>query len=162
LLEAIDDVEAATRHGKTLLLRLAVDYSGRQAILEAARRYLAAAGPTQPLPGTATSEDVWLNDERIAEFGRSVSDQRSAHTSVSCVDLIIRTGGEQRLSDFLIWEAAYAELYFTDVMWPDFTTATLEIAMRSFWARDRRFGKASSSQPGAPASSVLTAVASSQ
>src|SRR5881394_4212289 len=56
------------------------------------------------------------------------------------VDLLIRTGGERRLSDFLLWEAAYAELYFTDVMWPDFTTADLAAAIAEFRARQRRFG----------------------
>jgi undecaprenyl diphosphate synthase len=56
------------------------------------------------------------------------------------VDLLIRTGGEQRLSDFLLWESAYAELYFTPVMWPDFSAADLEAALREFRARERRFG----------------------
>jgi undecaprenyl diphosphate synthase len=56
------------------------------------------------------------------------------------VDLLIRTGGEQRLSDFLLWESAYAELYFTTVMWPDFAEADLAAAVESFAARDRRYG----------------------
>lgn len=56
------------------------------------------------------------------------------------VDLLIRTGGDQRLSDFLLWESAYAELYFTHVMWPDFSAADLEIAVREFHGRERRFG----------------------
>ena len=56
------------------------------------------------------------------------------------VDLLIRTGGEQRLSDFLLWECAYAELYFTEIMWPDFTAADLADALRAFHARQRRFG----------------------
>jgi undecaprenyl diphosphate synthase len=56
------------------------------------------------------------------------------------VDLLIRTGGEQRLSDFLLWEAAYAELYFTDTMWPEFDAAALAAAVREFHARQRRFG----------------------
>ena len=56
------------------------------------------------------------------------------------VDLLIRTGGEQRLSDFLLWESAYAELYFTDVLWPDFTEADLAVAVQAFAARDRRYG----------------------
>ena len=56
------------------------------------------------------------------------------------VDLLIRTGGEQRLSDFLLWESAYAELYFTDVLWPDFTEADLAAAVQAFAARDRRYG----------------------
>ena len=56
------------------------------------------------------------------------------------VDLLIRTGGDQRLSDFLLWESAYAELYFTQAMWPDFTAADLEVAVREFRYRERRFG----------------------
>jgi undecaprenyl diphosphate synthase len=56
------------------------------------------------------------------------------------VDLLIRTGGDQRLSDFLLWESAYAELYFTNAMWPDFGAADLEIAVREFHGRERRFG----------------------
>jgi undecaprenyl diphosphate synthase len=57
------------------------------------------------------------------------------------VDLLIRTGGEQRLSDFLLWECAYAELYFTDQLWPDFGTAELQAALADFARRQRRFGK---------------------
>ena len=56
------------------------------------------------------------------------------------MDLLIRTGGEQRLSDFLLWESAYAELYFTNVLWPDFTGADLESAVHAYAARDRRYG----------------------
>ena len=57
------------------------------------------------------------------------------------VDLLIRTGGEQRLSDFMLWESAYAELYFTKRLWPDFDVADLEAAVREFHARERRFGR---------------------
>ena len=63
-----------------------------------------------------------------------------AGTTIPDVDLVIRTGGEQRLSDFLLWESAYAELWFTGCMWPDFTAAELAAALRDFRARDRRFG----------------------
>jgi undecaprenyl diphosphate synthase len=61
-------------------------------------------------------------------------------TTIPDVDLVIRTGGEQRLSDFLLWESAYAELWFTPMMWPDFTATELAAAVRDFCARDRRFG----------------------
>src|SRR2546430_10661545 len=63
------------------------------------------------------------------------------------VDLLIRTGGEQRLSDFLLWECAYAELYFTEIMWPDFTAADLADALRAFHARQRRFPRAPGAGP---------------
>jgi undecaprenyl diphosphate synthase len=96
LVAQIERSEAATAAGTTLDLRLAVDYSARDAI----------------------------------RAGRILPD----------VDLLIRTGGEQRLSDFLLWECAYAELYFTSVLWPDFGPADLAAAMAEFRARDRRFG----------------------
>jgi undecaprenyl diphosphate synthase len=63
------------------------------------------------------------------------------------VDLLIRTGGEQRLSDFLLWESAYAELFFTDVLWPDFTEADLASAVQAFDARDRRYGSIQRTAP---------------
>jgi len=161
LLAAVDEAEMATLQGEKLLLRLAVDYSGRQAILDAARRYLAAT-VNSAVPRASSGQDLWLTEDRVADFGRTVSDQRSRHTPVGGVDLIIRTGGEQRLSDFLLWEAAYAELYFTDVMWPDFTPDTLETAMHAFWARERRFGKAPTAAASLLPSAVLTPAASPQ
>ncbi len=96
LVAAIRAAELATAGGRTLHLRLAVDYSAREAI----------------------------------GAGRLLPD----------VDLLIRTGGEQRLSDFLLWECAYAELHFTARMWPDFGSADLETAVREFQQRERRFG----------------------
>jgi undecaprenyl diphosphate synthase len=65
------------------------------------------------------------------------------------VDLLIRTGGDQRLSDFLLWECAYAELYFTGAMWPDFGAADLEVAVREFQGRERRFGALPAAEPQA-------------
>ncbi len=112
LLPVIDECESATARGKKLHLRLAVDYSSRDAILAAA---LALQGePTrEALSDALGSEDV---------------------------DLLIRTGGEQRLSDFLLWECAYAELVFTPVMWPDFAASDLASAVGEFRSRERRFG----------------------
>ncbi|HLY56560.1 MAG TPA: di-trans,poly-cis-decaprenylcistransferase [Stellaceae bacterium] len=109
---------AATASGDRLTLRLAIDYSGRAAIVEAARA-VAAAGP-----------------DYAERFGELVAGGRSAQE----LDLVIRTGGEQRLSDFLLWEAAYAELWFTEIMWPDFTGDDLDAAVAAFRRRDRRFG----------------------
>jgi undecaprenyl diphosphate synthase len=110
-------VETATANGTALHLRLAIDYSARDAILDAA----SAAG-AMPLTREVISHHLAL---------------RSGGPDV---DLIIRTSGEQRLSDFMLWEAAYAELYFTHVLWPDFDPAALEQALAAFYARDRRFG----------------------
>jgi len=112
VLPAIDETEAATGHGRRLHLRLAVDYSSRDAILAA----------VQELRGNATRENL------------------AAALGGPDVDLLIRTGGEKRLSDFLLWEAAYAELIFTPVMWPDFGESDLGAAVDEFHSRERRFG----------------------
>ncbi|MBB5759482.1 undecaprenyl diphosphate synthase [Methylorubrum rhodinum] len=112
--QAIERAEAATAAGTRLTLRIAVDYSSRDAILSAAARL----GPE----------------------GFSREAMSGALGEAGDVDLLIRTGGEKRLSDFLLWEAAYAELHFTDRMWPDFGEADLAAAVSDFTARDRRFG----------------------
>jgi undecaprenyl diphosphate synthase len=111
---AIRAAEALTARGDRLDLRIAIDYSARGAILRAA--------------GTAAEKTEF--ERRLAEAGGGPPD----------VDLLVRTGGEQRLSDFLLWESAYAELYFTPRMWPDFGPAELSEAVRAFRARERRFG----------------------
>lgn len=112
LLPVVEGCEQATAPGRTLHLRLAVDYSSRDAIIAAALK----------LGKHATRED----------FVRTLGG--------TDVDLLIRTGGEQRLSDFLLWECAYAELVFTPVMWPDFQAADLASAVAEFRSRERRFG----------------------
>ena len=117
--EAIERAEAATAEGRKLHLRIAVDYSARDAILAAAAR----------LAGQSTSRET---------FGVEVAG--AMHGSPVDVDLLIRTGGEKRLSDFMLWEAAYAELHFTERMWPDFGEDDLAAAMAEFTRRDRRFG----------------------
>ncbi|MBI3666450.1 MAG: di-trans,poly-cis-decaprenylcistransferase [Acidobacteria bacterium] len=122
LRQAVERVEALTVRGRTMRLRLAVDYSARDAILQAARGLHAA-------PATSRQQFALLLGEAI-HSGSSAPD----------VDLLIRTGGEQRLSDFLLWESAYAELVFTRRMWPDFDAADLEAAVREFQGRERRFG----------------------
>ena len=122
LVERIESAEAATASGDRLLLRLAVDYSSRDMMLEAVRR---AAG----------SQDVGRLD--MADLLGQAMNQSSPAQDV---DLLIRTGGERRLSDFLLWECAYAELLFTPVMWPDFGAANLAEALSDFRQRERRFG----------------------
>ncbi len=120
--EGIADAERATASGRRLHVRLAVDYSARDAILAAA-----ALGERGTVP---TRE----------EFARRMAAGTPGGSVVPDVDLLIRTGGEQRLSDFLLWECAYAELVFTATMWPDFAAADLAAALHQFRARERRFG----------------------
>jgi len=120
---AIEAAEAATSHGRTLELCIAVDYSSRDAILRAACWMLSSLEVSQ------------------AEFARRLGEVTHAGRATADVDLLIRTGGEHRLSDFLLWECAYAELVFTSKMWPEFEAADLEAAIGEFALRERRFGK---------------------
>ncbi len=122
LKRSIEQVEDRTREGSCLHLRVAIDYSARDALLAAASR--AASG--MPLTREA--------------FERGMYEAIHAPIGTRDVDLLIRTGGEKRLSDFLLWESAYAELYFTDVAWPDFSETDLADAVQAFAARDRRYG----------------------
>jgi undecaprenyl diphosphate synthase len=124
LLREIDQAVAATAEGRRLRLRVAIDYSSRDAILRAALG-LSAKLPKEQTPSVSLLRDK-LAQELIAESGE--------------VDLLIRTGGEKRLSDFLLWESAYAELWFTDRMWPDFEPSDLDAAVEEFRGRQRRFG----------------------
>jgi undecaprenyl diphosphate synthase len=118
---AAASAEAVTADGHRLHLRVAVDYSARDAILRAARGRRAPAAPTR------------------AAFARRLGRVYGGGDAPD-VDLLIRTGGEQRLSDFLLWESAYAELWFTARMWPDFGPADLAAAVADFHRRERRFG----------------------
>ena len=122
LLREIEQCEAATAAGGRLHLRVAVDYSSREAMAGAALKAVHGCN------GSRTPENV---RQAMAETLREEGGD---------VDLLIRTGGEKRLSDFLLWESAYAELVFTDRMWPDFGGEDLEAAVVEFCARERRFG----------------------
>jgi undecaprenyl diphosphate synthase len=124
VLRAVDKAECATAAGRRLHLRVAIDYSSRDAITRAA-----ATATVEGLNQGLASHELLgplLTQALIAESGD--------------VDLLIRTGGEKRLSDFLLWESAYAELIFTDTMWPDFDERDLEKALDEFSGRERRFG----------------------
>jgi undecaprenyl diphosphate synthase len=122
---AIGRAEAATAKGDILHLRIAVDYSARDAILNAAAKAASLGNLTREMFSELVTGDGGLRD----------------------VDLVIRTSGEKRLSDFLLWESAYAELHFTERMWPDFGSEDLTEALASFHRRERRFGGL---QPASP------------
>ena len=115
LIAAIRAAESVTAGGRDMHLRVAVDYSSRDAIATAARR--------------------------ISRRSSTPRDELARLLGTPDVDLLIRTGGEQRLSDFLLWEAAYAELVFLPVPWPEFARADLDGALAEFARRGRRFGK---------------------
>lgn len=122
VLDAITETERATQGGERLHLRLAVDYSSRAAVADAA----AIAGG---LGADTISRLLGADGPRGARGARTAD-----------VDLVVRTGGEMRMSDFLLWECAYAELVFTTIPWPDFGAAHLGAALAEFGRRERRFG----------------------
>lgn len=124
LVKAIEKAEAVTADGERTLV-IAADYGGRWDIVNAAKA----------IAHKAVSGDVAVDDIDEQQFNE--------HTSLAglpALDLLIRTGGEYRISNFLLWQAAYAELYFSDLLWPDFDLAALTEAVNSFHHRERRYG----------------------
>lgn len=110
-----------TRHNERITVCVAFNYGGRQEIVDAVRALVAAGVPAHRIDEQAISAHLYAPD-------------------IPDPDLIIRTAGERRLSNFLIWQAAYAEYYFTPTLWPDFGRAEIEAALRDFAARERKFG----------------------
>ena len=121
----IDDSEALTEGNTRLTLVLALNYGGRQDILQAVQRLATRVQAGHLTPGA-------IDEDLIADhlFTRGIPDP----------DLVIRTSGEKRISNFLLWQCAYAEFVFLDVLWPDFARADLERAIADFGGRERRFG----------------------
>lgn len=118
LREKMDKIDRETAH-KPFLLNIAVNYGGREEIVHACRELIREG----------------VNDVTEADI--------SAHTYTACCpdpDLVVRTGGDLRISNFLLWQSAYTEYYFTDVLWPDFSSEDVDAAVAAFYARKRRYG----------------------
>ena len=127
LRKAIEESERATAHCEGMWLRIAVDYSAQYSLLEASKR---------------------LRADPLADPGRFEQHLGAVDHSIAPapeVDLLIRTGGEKRLSDFLLWECAYAELHFLECLWPDFDEQQFALALEEFTRRERRYGKIAAS-----------------
>ncbi len=125
----IDDCMKKTENGRNLSLIVFMSYSGRWDILQAARRLALEAAA-----GTA-------GEQHIREMDADGFSRYLATSGIPDPDLIIRTSGEQRLSNYLLWQCAYSELYFTDVLWPDFREKEFDAALSEYAKRDRRYGK---------------------
>jgi len=120
LVRAIEQSERLSGAGEGMLLRIAVDYSSRHGIVQAAGRAREGVG--------------------MHEFSRLMQQANHCAAPAGDVDLLIRTGSEQRLSDFMLWECAYAELFFSDCLWPDFDEQQFSSALGAYAGRHRRFG----------------------
>ncbi len=125
IVQLIADAEAKTRDNRTLTLTIALSYGGQDEIVAAARRIAeqVAAGKLQP-----------------SEITAQVLENNLETAGIPDPDLVIRTSGEQRLSNFLLWQTAYSELIFTDKLWPDFSAQDLADAVAEFQRRERRYG----------------------
>ena len=119
---SIGEALAETAGGERLLLNVAFNYAGRTELVDAVRRIVASGRPAESIDETAIADALYT-------------------AGLPDPDLVIRTGGEQRLSNFLIWQAAYAELYTTEVLWPDFGADAFDAALLEFASRTRRFGR---------------------
>ena len=126
--EAWAEAERSTAHNTRITLSVAFNYGGRWDVLQACRQAIA--------DGVSAEQ---LNEARLGQY--------MALSHAPDPDLFIRTGGEVRISNFLLWQAAYSELYFTDCLWPDFSDVELDAALAAYAARDRRYGGV---KPAAP------------
>jgi undecaprenyl diphosphate synthase len=123
---AVKDIEGTTHEGRTLNLQLAISYSSRRELILAAR---------------ALAERVLSGDLLPDQISEEEFERELLTSGIPDPDLLIRTSGEFRISNFLLWQVAYAELYVTPVLWPDFDRAELYSAILEFQNRERRFGK---------------------
>ena len=128
LQEKIKQAQLLTQSNSGLILNIAANYGGRWHIAQAAQ---------------ALSRQVLSGEIAVNDVTEEVLDTEIKKLPLSNVDLMIRTGGEQRISNFLLWQLTYAELYFTDTLWPDFNEDSFALALASFGNRERRFGHTS-------------------
>lgn len=126
LQKSINQSESLTSQNTGLQLNIAANYGGRWDVVEACKSLL---------------RDVVDNDKDISAIDEASFDQYVALADLPAPDLFIRTGGEQRISNFLIWQTAYSELFFVDTLWPDFSEIELNDALKWYAGRQRRFGK---------------------
>ncbi len=119
LQKSIKEVEKLTKNNQKMILNFALSYGGRAEIVQAFKNIIKKKLPLKEITEDVVSQNLWTSD----------------------LDLIIRTGKEQRISNFLIWQGAYSELYFSKKYWPDFTEKDLDMILRDFARRQRRFGK---------------------
>ncbi|WP_346776922.1 isoprenyl transferase [Thalassotalea sp. G2M2-11] len=128
LRQKIDDAQTLTANNDAMVLSVAANYGGRWDIANAAKK---------------VAEQVQQNQLTLDEINEHTLDQYTSLTDLPDLDLLIRTGGDYRISNFLLWQAAYAEFYFTEELWPDFKEQAFEKAIASFDQRERRFGQTS-------------------
>ncbi|MEO7032141.1 MAG: polyprenyl diphosphate synthase [Herbaspirillum sp.] len=124
LQQMVSDAERRTAGNTRLTLTICANYGGRWDVMQAVRKMM-----------RDTCGDINFSEEQLAS--------RLAMAYAPEPDLFVRTGGEQRISNFLLWQMAYTELYFTDTYWPDFDAAALDLAIRSYQTRERRYGRTS-------------------
>jgi undecaprenyl diphosphate synthase len=128
LVSRVSEAEALTEKNDGLVLNIAANYGGRWEIVNAAKELI---------------KQVQAGQVDAADIDEDTFTRYTCTANLPSVDLLIRTGGEQRVSNFLLWQIAYAELYFSEVFWPDFNEAVFQIAVDAFHERHRRFGKTS-------------------
>jgi undecaprenyl diphosphate synthase len=137
---AWDLAESRTAHNRGITVTVAFNYGGRWDIVQAVKRAVAAG---------LTADQI--DEQRLASF--------MSLAGAPELDFFIRTGGEERISNFLLWQVAYAELYFTDCLWPDFDERALDVALADYARRDRRFGGVKTDVPAAAAVQPVAAAA---
>lgn len=126
IVELIENAENITRNNDSITVVIALNYGGRNDILEAAARFAVLCFDKEIKPDFGAAEEYFA-------LGLSTA-------GIPDPDILIRTSGEMRISNFLLWQCAYAELYFTETLWPDFSQADLEAAIKDFEKRERRYG----------------------